>query len=148
MRNSALVASATLALLLVPGVSTAQEPHWLFEVPLNLQSLNQEVESVHVDCRTFDHAAQDIYQTPVGMGKSAPIYPDGQGNVSSVASVPVTASDENEPGMATHYVCQLRLDLLTGPQFTGPPNDNPGTSIGRQPKSGTQLVSEVAGSLP
>lgn len=149
MRHSTIVASAALALFLAPASSTAQDgPDWIFEVPFDLETLNQNITEVKVGCGTYVQLPDlnDVVSGPpapnVGNGWSEPISLDATGSRAGVVMVPVSAWSD-DPGRARHYLCTLTL--YSGQRMASP---DPGRQeIEFQPKPGTQLVKIVTGTL-
>lgn len=145
MRNSTLVA-ATLALLLAPSLAMAQGPHWIFEVPVVLETINQNVDQkTQVLCAVLDDAPSpgatsfELIGAALGIGESGAITLNQQGSFTGTTMASVTAT-QTEPGAATHYACWLYLNY----NEPGPDQER----IEHQPRSGTELVSRVTGTLP
>lgn len=139
MKPSILVIAA---MLLAPAPAAAQ-PHWNFEVPFDVESINQDVSLPQILCAVF--GAPPNPQNPIvgppsmhGFGESSAIPLDGQGDATGVMLVPVTSNQR--PGEATHYACWLWFD-------GGYPSESD-PLITRRSRSGTELVPLVSGELP
>lgn len=145
MRNLALATSAAVALLIAPGLawsqSSSQGAHWQFDVPIDLQTINQRVKTARVLCATYDRPGGGplVSTGQVGLGESADLPLNAEGTIRGVTNVFVRAG-RDDPGRATHYVCWLYLDWRL------PDPDE--QQIELQPRSGTEFVVLVNGALP
>ncbi len=135
---------ALFALALWCGTAFGQEsgPTITLNVPLQLQSLHQDVLEVEVAANCYDQSG-----APLALAAhSVPLRPDANGNINQTVTVVLQAMAGKDITNAKTYAASLELKVKGSTVFTTPRygNDAP---IALRSKTGTPFVSQVSGNI-
>ena len=133
-----------LSLLLLTGTAFSQDnnsPTITFRIPVQLQSLHQNVTEVSVQVVCNDQANAPVTIT----ARSATLVPDANGNINQTVTIIATALPGKDIANAKTYSAALGLKF-TGVEGYGNPS-TASTHIELQPKPGTTFVPQVYGNI-
>lgn len=158
-RHMISLLAATWTLTLPTGLS-AQD--WTFEVPMQLEGLTSDVESVMVTCKVYEtpmsdyQGAEDLWlhgSTPIGTSVS--LTPDATGAVAQTAVVELSAPNltDAEKRAMRSWACGMLLHSSLQQGNSRPREGTPeqaeamGVPLAAMAQPGS-LVGFVGGSLP
>ena len=98
------IGSLFFILVLLCGAAYSQAPTITFNVPLQLNDLNQEVDGVGVTCLAYDGGG-----TMVGFGQMILENIPENGDLNKTITVVATESQGKDITTATRYSCSFKL---------------------------------------
>jgi len=133
------------ALILLAGTVSAQqttEPTITFRVPVQCQSLHQDVLEVRASGGCYDQS-----NTPVVLiGHSQVLVPDANGNINQTVTFTVQALAGKDLANAKTYAVSLEMKIAGSTVFTTP-GVGSAFPVELRSKQGTPFVPQVTGSI-
>jgi hypothetical protein len=139
MKKSKWVMVPILAMFIMGVISAAQAEDFTITVPLRLNNLHAQVESVRVFCQALNASGALVG----GWNTVVPVGPTG--SVSQNVVVAFNAEPNQVASNATQYRCWFDLKAKGDQMFFKP---NEGNTIMYKAKPGTALVPLVSGAIP
>jgi hypothetical protein len=133
------------AVIVLGGAAFAQEsapPTITFNVPIQCQSLHQNVLEVRAAGCCYDQSGVPVVQT----GHSPVMVPDANGNINQTVTLTVQAIAGKDLANAKTYAVSLELKVEGSAVFTTP-GVGSSAPVELRSKQGTPLVAQVTGNI-
>jgi hypothetical protein len=110
IQNKILICGVFLGLLLAPLTATAAD--FTFNVPVNVQNQNENIDRGEVQCNVL-RAQQTSQNRSIGQGVQF-FTLDNSGSFQGTLTIAIFANTDEDPAEARSYTCELKFRDING----------------------------------